>query len=146
MLETAIFQPKDLNQKYVNTVFHQLLKHISRYRFDRAVERYEGYHRIRTLNCWTQFVAMIYAQLAQRVLLRDLQMAFNSHATCHFHLGSTLIRRSTLADANAQRAPGIFREIMFWLMQKIQSRLPSFNEIVRVINFTTLELNLHHYA
>ena len=146
MFETAIFQSKDLSLKHLNTVLHQLLKYIPRYRFDRAVERHGGDHRIRTLTCWTQFVALIYAQLAQRVSLRDLQTAFSSHATCHFHLGATLIRRSTLADANAQRAPGLFREIMFWLIHKLQGNLPSANEIVRLIDSTTLDLNLHHYA
>lgn len=88
MLETAIFQRKDLSLKHIDTVFHQLLKHIPRYRFDRVVERYEGHH------------------LSQ----------------------------------------GIFLEIMFWLIQMLQSRLPSSNEIVWLIDFTTLELNLHHYA
>ncbi|SFF21909.1 hypothetical protein [Nitrosomonas sp. Nm166] len=63
-----------------------------------------------------------------------------------FSPGATAIRRSTLADANAQRAPGIFREIMFWLIQRLQcSALPA-NEIVRLIDSTTLDLNLHHYA
>ena len=93
-----------------------------------------------------QFVALIYAQPAQRASLRDLQAAFNSHATCHFYLGATLIRRSTLADANAQRAPGVFREIMLWLIHKLQGNLPSANEIVRLIDSTTVDLNLHHYA
>jgi hypothetical protein len=146
VFETAIFPSKDSGMKHLNTVLHQLLKYIPRYRFDRAVERHGGDHRIRTLNCWTQFVALIYAQLAQRVSLRDLQTAFNSHATCHFHLGATLIRRSTLADANAQRAPGLFFEIMFWLIHKLQGNLSSANEIVRLIDSTTLDLNLHHYA
>ncbi|MCP5245936.1 MAG: DUF4372 domain-containing protein [Burkholderiales bacterium] len=62
---------------------------------DRA---HEGEYRIRTFNCWTRLVAMIYAQIAQRVSFRDLQTAFSSHATCHCHLGMTLIRRLTLAD------------------------------------------------
>ena len=60
-------------------------------------------------------------------------------------MGATLIRRSTLADANAQRAPGLFREIMFWLIHKLQGNLPSANEIVRLIDSTTLDLNLHHH-
>ncbi len=132
--------------KHVNTVMHQLLKHIPRYRFDRVVDRYEGDHRVRTLNCWTQFVALIYAQLAQRVSLRDLSAAFNSHAASHFHLGASLIRRSTLADANAQRDPGLFREVLFWLIQKLQHSLPTSDEIVRLIDSTTLDLNLTHYA
>ncbi|WP_411182308.1 DUF4372 domain-containing protein [Nitrosomonas sp. Is37] len=49
-----------MSLKHINTVFHQLLKHIPRYHFDRAVA-YERDRRIRTLNCWTQLVAMIYA-------------------------------------------------------------------------------------
>jgi hypothetical protein len=57
--------------KHINTVFHPLLKYIPRYRFDRAEECHGGDRRERILNCWMQFVALIYTQLAQRVSLEE---------------------------------------------------------------------------
>ena len=132
--------------KHLNTVLHQLLKHIPRYRFEQAVERYQGDRRVRSLNCWTQWVALIYAQLAQRLSLRDLEMAFNSHAASHYHLGASLIRRSTLADANASRNPSLFREVFFGLLARLREAAPETRELVRLIDSTTIDLNLNRYA
>ena len=132
--------------KHLNTVLHQLLKHIPRYRFEQAVERYQGDRRVRSLNCWTQLVALIYAQLAQRLSLRDLEMAFNSHAASHYHLGASLVRRSTLADANASRNPSLFREVFFGLLARLREAAPETRELVRLIDSTTIDLNLNRYA
>jgi putative transposase len=132
--------------KHVNTVLHQLLRHIPRHRFEQVVERYQGDRRVRSLNCWTQLVALVYAQLAQRLSLRDLEMAFNSHSACHYHLGASPIRRSTLADANASRNPSLFREVFFWLLSRLRGELPEAQELVRLIDSTTIDLNLNRYG
>lgn len=132
--------------KHINTVLHQLLKHIPRYRFEQVVDRYQGDRRVRSLNCWTQLVALIYAQLAQRLSLRDLEMAFNSHSACHYHLGASLVRRSTLADANASRNPSLFREVFFWLLSRLRGEMSEAQELVRLIDSTTIDLNLNRYA
>ncbi|WP_407648086.1 DUF4372 domain-containing protein [Endozoicomonas gorgoniicola] len=42
------------------------------------VDRHNGGHRIRTLSCWTQLVAMIFAQLPSRVSIRDLVENFET--------------------------------------------------------------------
>ena len=76
-------QPKTQAQtmKHTNTVFHDLLQQISKPLFDKAVTRHRGDYRVRTLSCWTQFVALLYGQLTHRQSLRDVEMAFNSHRT-----------------------------------------------------------------
>lgn len=133
--------------KHINTVRNQLLKHIPRYRFEQVVERYQGDRRVRSLNCWTQLVALIYAQLAQRLSLRDLELAFNSHSASHYHLGaSRLVRRSTLADANATRNPSLFREVFFWLLSRLRGEMSEAQELVRLIDSTTIDLNLNRYT
>ena len=132
--------------KHINTVLNQLLKHIPRYRFEQVVERYQGDRRVRSLNCWTQLVALIYAQLAQRLSLRDLEMAFNSHSACHYHLGAGLVRRSTLADANASRNPSLYKEVFFWLLSRLRGEMPEAHELVRLIDSTTIDLNLNRYT
>lgn len=132
--------------KHLNTVLHQLLKHIPRYRFEPVVERYQGDRRVRRLNCWTQWVALSYAQLAPRLSLRDLEMACNSHSACHDHLGASLVRRSTLADANASRHPSLFREVFFWLLSRLRGEMSEAQELVRLIDSTTIDLNLNRYT
>jgi hypothetical protein len=61
---------------HINTVFYQLLRFIPKHRFDEAVTRHQGDYRIRHLNCWSQFVAMLYAQLSGCQSLRHLESTF----------------------------------------------------------------------
>ena len=53
-------------------MFHQLLKAILRHQFQKVVNGDDDDHRVRTLTCWTLFVVMMFAQLAQRVSLQEL--------------------------------------------------------------------------
>ncbi|WP_281648760.1 DUF4372 domain-containing protein [Parendozoicomonas sp. Alg238-R29] len=94
--------------KYHNSVFQQLLKTIPRHQFQKVVDRHNGDHRIRTLSCWTQLVAMMFAQLASRVSIRDLVENFNTCHNHHYHLGVSRTKRSSLSDANSTRAASIF--------------------------------------
>jgi hypothetical protein len=41
--------------KHINTVLHQLLKHIPRYRFEQVVERCQGDRRVRNLTIMIGF-------------------------------------------------------------------------------------------
>ena len=94
--------------KHINTVFYQLLRFFPKHRFDEAVTRHQGDYHIRHLNCWSQFIAMLYAQLSDCQSLRHLESTFNSHSNHHYHLGVKGIYRSTLADANKKMTNGGF--------------------------------------
>jgi hypothetical protein len=72
---------------HINTVFYQLLRFVPKHRFDAAVTRHQGDYRVRHLNCWGQFIAMLYAQLSGSQSLRHLESTFNSHSNHHYHLG-----------------------------------------------------------
>ena len=133
--------------KHHNSVFHHLLKAIPRHQFQKVVDRHNGDHRIRTLSCWTQLVAMIFAQLAGRVSIRDLVENFNDCHRQHYHLGVSQIKRSSLSDANSQRAASIFTETFFCLLQKVRSHLPrgAASDMVRLIDSTTIDLNANQF-
>lgn len=132
--------------KYTNTVFHQIMSHIPRGRFQKVVDRHKGDHRVKSLTCWTQLVALIYGQLTHRQSLRDLEQAFNSQHATHYHLGVNQIRRTTLADANAKRAVQIYEEVFFDLLSQVRKGMGKMSgEMVRLIDSTTIDLNKHHY-
>jgi len=133
--------------KHTNTVFHQLLKSLPRQRFQAVVDRHQGDKRIRTLSCWDQLVALLFAQLTGRQSLRDLVDCFNSHQTCHYHLGTRIICRSSLSDANKNRPSEIFLETFFYLLEQVRDHLPNkaAGEMVRLIDSTTIDLNLNQY-
>lgn len=133
--------------KHRNTVFHQLLNFLPRHRFQSTVDRHQGDHRTRTLTCWDQLVALLFCQLAGRQSLRDLVEGFNSKKAQHYHLGTDVIRKSSLADANRNRPVKIFQETFFYLLEKTRAKLAKteINEMVRLIDSTTIDLNLNQF-
>jgi hypothetical protein len=60
------------------TVFAQLLELIPLYRFRQLVESYRADKRVRTLSAWTQFQALIFAQLTGRASLRAIEVGLAS--------------------------------------------------------------------
>lgn len=133
--------------KHRNSVFHQLLKFLPRHRFQKTVDRHQGDRRSRSLSCWDQLVSMLFCQLSARQSLRDLELGFNSKRAYLYHLGTKEIHRSTLADANQKRPVEIFQDTFFSLLQQVRDCLPGHDsaEMVRLIDSTTIDLNLNHF-
>lgn len=128
--------------KHINTVFYQLLRFIPKHRFNDAVTRHRGVYRVRELNCWSQFVAMLYAQLPGCQSLRYLESTFDSHGNHHYHLGVKGISRSTLADANKKRPLDIYKEMFFLYLGQVQAQVAKeAQQVIRLIDSTTIDLN-----
>jgi len=126
--------------KHINTVFHQLLKEVPRHHFERVINRYEGNRRVRSLPCWSQFCAMLFAQLCSRQSLRDVVSAWDSHSGAHYHIGVRQVKRSTLADANAKRPSGMYLELFYWLLGQSRDKRIQHKDAVRLIDSTTIDL------
>lgn len=84
-----------------DTVFHHLIKVAPRAQFERLTQA-SGV-RARRLGCWTQLLALVYAQLAGLPALRALVRALACQQARLAPLGLAPVRRSTLAEANATR-------------------------------------------
>jgi hypothetical protein len=96
-----------------NTIFRQLLQLVDRHVFNRVErDRFKSGRQYRSLNRWQQFTAMMLAQLAGNSSLRDIAQQFEGQAKRLYHLGLRAVKRSTLADANAER-PAEFFEAIF---------------------------------
>ena len=106
-----------------------------------------GDKRIRTLKCWDQLIALLFCQLAGRQSLRDLVACFNSQKSHHYHLGTQVIRRSSLSDANRDRSAAIFQETFFYLLNQARSALAKkeAQDMVGRIDSTTIDLNLNQF-
>lgn len=112
--------------KHPNSILHQLLQFIPRQHFQSVVDRNKGDHRARTLTCWDQLLALLFAQPSGCKSLRDLIDTFNSKQAHHYHLGTGTIRRSSLADANSKRPAAIYPETFFYLLlDKVRQHLPN---------------------
>lgn len=99
---------EDNAMRHHNSVMHGLLKLVPWSVFDRLVDEQGADAGVRRLSTRSQFVALLYAQLAGAASLREIETAMASHAARLYHLGARQVSRSTLADANARRPHEVF--------------------------------------
>lgn len=127
--------------RHHNSVMHGLLQHVPWSMFDKLVEDHGADARVRRLSTKSQFVALLYGQLAGAVSLREIETAMSSHASRLYHLGTQPAARSTLADANAHRPHAVF-SLLFSHMTALAGRgfRRSTAEAVRLIDSTGLKL------
>jgi hypothetical protein len=93
------------------TILSQVFSFFDYEIFRSCVRKYQGDHRVRSLSCWEQFLAMSFAQLTWRESLRDIEVSLAAHRSQLYHSGfRSPIKRSTLADANEQRDWRIYAE------------------------------------
>jgi hypothetical protein len=123
--------------RYQSTVFGQLLKELPRGWFARAAERHHSGRKKRQLAPWGHVVSMVFAQLSGARGLREVERALERQAGLLAHLGVDRVRRSTLADANTERAPGLFEEVAGYLSQRVGGRRTG-REAVRLIDATRI--------
>jgi len=97
--------------QYQTTVFGQLLKVVSRPRFERLARRHAVGRRKRELSDWAHFVTMVLAQTGGARSLRDVERYVERHPGVKAHLDLGAVRRSTLADANGTRSAALFEDV-----------------------------------
>jgi hypothetical protein len=128
--------------RHQNSVFHSLLKHVPWPAFEHLVEEHGADARVRRLTTKSQFVALLYGQLAGASSLREIVTGLASHAVRLYHVGAAPVRRSTLADANAQRPAAVFAELLGMIMQQAHRGLRrKLAETTYLIDATSLRLN-----
>ena len=123
------------------TNFHELMKGLPRSAFDRMVRERNADKYCKNFGHWEHLIAMLYAQLSGASGLRPLEASFNAHASHHYHLGVSSIRRSTLAGANDKRSDAVFGDITTWLMGKVSRKLRSDSEeLMYLLDSTSITL------
>jgi IS4 transposase len=120
----------------------QVFRFLPRPLFQQAVQTHRGDRHCKGFTCWDQLVSMVYAQLAGVRSLRELEAGFNQHLNQHYHLHTRIVRRTTLADANAKRNPEIFADTVRGLMQLAGRRLRhERDEMLYLLDSTTIALS-----
>lgn len=100
------------------TVFAQLINHLSHDDFRGCVNRYDGNRGVRSFSCWNQFLAMAFAQLTFRESLREIEDSLGALQSKLYHMGfHSAVKRSTLADANENRDWRIFADFAHSLIR-----------------------------
>lgn len=107
----------------VASLFSQLLSHFPRTEFARLVREHRAERNAKGFSCWTQFVAMLFCQLARVDSLREITNGLRCCLGKLKHLGITRSPgRSTLAYANAHRPAAMYRGLFFATYAHFQSQ------------------------
>ena len=105
------------------SLFSQLLEQIPRTEFARIVKEHQGERHARGFTCWTQFVGMLFCQLARADSLREI---CNGLACCLGKLVHVGIKdapnKSTLSYANQHRPAEIYEDLFWSLMERFRSK------------------------
>jgi hypothetical protein len=113
--ETATKIPKEgILMVQSASLFNQLLHHFPRLEFASLVKKRNAERNAKGFSCWTQFVSMLFCQLAHADSLREICNGLRCCLGKLVHLG---IRqppnKSTLAYANQHRPAALFEDL-FW--------------------------------
>lgn len=95
---------------------HSVMKGVPRRVFDDKVLECGSNRYSKRFDSWSQLVAMVYGHLSGASSLRMIEASYSSQLTHHYHLGTGVVRRSTLADANSNRSPEPFVAVAEALM------------------------------
>lgn len=129
------------------TVFSQLIKLVPRTEFEALVAKYDGDARVRRLDCWTWFGALLFGQMTGHDSIRAIERVFAHQDGEALRLGFGPVRRSTLADANRTRPLGVLEDLYAYCLARAQAAAPKksgfrFNGQVFALDSTTIELCL----
>jgi hypothetical protein len=127
-----------------NTVLAQVLQLIPRAQIE-ALDKVHGTGRpSRVLRRWSQFGALVFAQLAGRHSLRDVVCSLASQAKALAPLGLWPTKRSTLAEANARRPAALYQALFATLYARCRAVAPGhrfrFKSPLFSLDSTTLSL------
>jgi Domain of unknown function (DUF4372)/Transposase DDE domain len=96
------------------SLFNQLLKHFPRTEFAALTHKHGAERHAKGFSCWTQFVAMLFCQLARTDSLREICNGLSCCLGKLVHLGvQTAPSKSTLSYANKHRPAALFEDL-FW--------------------------------
>jgi len=110
----------------VCSVYSQLLQLFSRGQFAKAVGQHQAERNAKGFTCWSQFVAMLFCQVAHLSSLREVCMGLASCESPLKHLGiSETPKKSTLAYANANRPWELYQTVFTQLLGKCQAEVAS---------------------
>ena len=100
-------------------IFSQLFEILSKYEFNKCVERYNGNHGVKSFSCWSQFLTMSFGQLTSRESLRDTVTCLSAHREKLYRLGiNSTVSRSTLSEANEKRDWRIYADFAQVLIKR----------------------------
>lgn len=109
---------------HLNTVFHTLTELVSRHDFDLLIGKEEKSRKRPKITRWSQFIALLTAQILQLKSLRDIEDTQKAMRKKLCHLGAQAVSKSTLARQNDTLDASLFKKLFELLLSKCQQFSP----------------------
>jgi len=105
------------------SLFHQLLQHFLRTEFAALVQQHSAERNAKGFTCWTQFVAMLFCQLAHADSLREICNGLACREGKLVPLGiPNAPHTSTLSDANEHRPAALFENSFYTSLNRFRDQ------------------------
>jgi len=105
---------------HCNTILNQILKIIPRHEFESLAIKHHSGRKFRTTNRWSQFTAIVLAQLSGRQSLRDIVENMKAQGHRLYHLGVGLMSKSNLGRINNDKPYKMYEELFGKLLSRCQ--------------------------
>ena len=111
--------------KFTTSLFSQILQIVPRNSFQRLVRQRRAERHAKGFSSWSQYVAMLFCQLAQAKSLREISDGLAVTCGKLNHLGlDAAPAKSTLAYANAHRPWQLYQDTFVSLLDFCRSESP----------------------
>ncbi len=107
-----------------STILRQILHLVSRHGFERLAAEHHHGAALRTMTRWSQFVALVVAQLGGRGSLRDLEATLEAQQPRLYHLGARVPRRASLARVNRDQPYSLYEALGARLRERCAALAP----------------------
>jgi len=106
----------------VASIFSQLLRHFPRTEFAALVRKHGAERGAKGFTCWTQFVSMLFCQLARADSLREIchGLACCLGKLAHLGIGKAP-NKSTLSYANEHRPAALYEDLFWSALKRFRS-------------------------
>ncbi|MBU2213279.1 IS4 family transposase [Patescibacteria group bacterium] len=111
------------------TVLGQLLQLLPRTQFQALTRQYKGDRYVKHFSCWNQLTVLLFAQLAEKESLREIETTMRLQDSTFYHLGMKNVSRDNLAKANRNRSYHIFEQTFYTLLQQCKLFSPKVKDL-----------------
>jgi hypothetical protein len=132
---------------HCSTVLSQIVRIFPRHEFQSLANRHHVGQKFRSFSRWTQFVALLTAQLTSRKSLRDVVDNLSAQRHKIYHLGIKAFSRATLARCNEKQPHTLYEELFKSLLARCQAMAPrnkafKFGGKIYLLDASLVELTL----
>jgi hypothetical protein len=125
------------------TIFNELLQFLPFKTFDSLVGQHKVDRYKKLFSAKNLLITLLYAQIAGKESLRDIETSLSVHNQHYYHLGIQSIKRSTVAYNNNLCNYDIFEKTFYTLLRTLQTRFVNRDFNIYSLDSTTITVSLN---